>query len=294
MMSAKEVLAQDNDIWLDKWHRTLGQAFNDQAQTIDSWFATQPSQDAGASGKIRLGWEPRSTDWAEFDTRFRIKFTLPSLKNRVDLLLSDDEDETLDNTIKTSREVDSQRQNATLALRFFSPRFDNVTYRIGFGRRDQVFARATYRDFYTFNPKATLLYDTQLYYYNRDRWGSEVGASLLYERSGKILDRLNHRWLYSDIDDRFKWRFEAQRYTRLGPQSTWVNTLFVSGFSKPNMHTEQILLSTKLRSNPLRKWLFFEIEPFVLWLKREDFKATYGLALRFEAFYGADANRKSE
>ena len=275
-------------VWMDEWHQTLSAKFNEQAQAIDGWFSDSdiPNQSAGASGKIRLGWEPRSTDLAGFDTRFRIKFALPSLKNRVDLLLSDDEDENLEDNIRTSREIDSQEQNTTLALRFFSPNFEQVSYRIGFGRKDQVFARATYRDYYKLNEKATLLYDTQAYYYNRDRWGTEAGASILYERSGKVLDRLNHRWYFSDKDNEFKWRLEAQRYTRLGPQSTWINTVYFSGYSRPNLHTEQVLISTKLRSNPLRKWLFFEVEPYVLWLKKEDFKATYGIALRFEAFYG--------
>lgn len=275
-------------VWMDEWHRSLSATFNEQAQAIDGWFSDTdiPKQTAGASGKVRFGWEPRSTDLAGFDTRFRIKFSLPSLKNRVDLLLSDDEDENLEDNIRTSREIDSQRQNTTLALRFFSPNFAHVSYRIGFGRRDQVFARATYRDYYKINEKITLLYDSQAYYYNRDRWGTEAGASILYERSGKVLDRLNHRWYFSDKDNEFKWRLEAQRYTRLGPQSTWINTLYLSGYSRPNMHTEQVLVSTKLRSNPLRKWLFFEVEPYVLWLKKEDFKATYGIALRFEAFYG--------
>ena len=40
----------------------------------------------------------------------------------------------------------------------------------------------------------------------------------------------------------------------------------------------------------MRKWLFFEIEPFVVWLDKEDFEPSYGIALRFEAFYGEGAH----
>ena len=38
----------------------------------------------------------------------------------------------------------------------------------------------------------------------------------------------------------------------------------------------------------LRDWLYFEVEPFVLWLREEDFKTSYGVALRVEAYYGRD------
>lgn len=275
-------------VWVDRWQQNITNTFNFQAQSIDQWFIDAPTQNsqAGASGKIRLGWEPRSRDFSEFDTRFKIKFSLPSLTNKVDLLLSDDDDSIQDNTVKASREIENRQQSTTLALRFYSPRFDNISYRVGFGRRDQVFARATYRDLYNIDKKTNLLYDAQLHYYNRDHLGAEIGASVLFEHDGQKLDKLNHRWYYSDKRNEFKWHIEAQRYFRLDLQSTLVYTFYIQGLTEPNNHTEQVYLSAKLRSNPLRKWLFFEIEPFVLWLDKEDFAPSYGLALRFEAFYG--------
>ena len=277
-------------IWVDRWQQNITNTFNFQAQAIDQWFIDAPTQSsqADASGKIRLGWEPRSRNFGEFDTRFKIKFSLPSLTNKVDLLLSDDDDGTLDNSVKASREIDNRQQSTTLALRFYSPRFDNVSYRVGFGRRDQVFARATYRDLYNIDNKTNLLYDTQLHYYNRDHLGAEIGASVLFEHDGQKLDKLSHRWYYSDKRNEFKWHIEAQRYFRLDLQSTLVYTFYIQGLTEPNNHTKQVYLSAKLRSNPLRKWLFFEVEPFILWLDKEDFEPSYGLALRFEAFYGKD------
>ena len=93
-----------------------------------------------------------------------------------------------------------------------------------------------------------------------------------------------------DKTNRFKWNIEAQRYYRLSTQSTFILNAYAQGYSRPNMHTEHLYLSARLRSNPLRPWLFFEIEPFVLWLKKEDFRRSYGLALRFEGFFGNNAN----
>jgi hypothetical protein len=281
-----------DDVWFDAWQRSLTTTFNTQAQDIDAWFASadNPDVSAGASGKIKLGWEPRSGDLSSIEPRFKLRLRLPSMQNRVDLLLSDDDDDSLDNTLNVSRELERRRDTTTLALRVFSPRFDKVRYRVGVGRRDQVFVRTSYYNTERFSPKLHLLYDGRVYHYNRDGWGAEVGASLIHETSGTKLDRYSHRWYYQDKYHRYKWHVEAQRYYRLSTQSTFILNAYTQGYSQPNMHTEQVYISTKLRSNPLRKWLFFEIEPFVLWLKEEDFRPSYGMALRFEAFFGADAN----
>jgi hypothetical protein len=278
--------------WFDQWQRNLTNSFQLQAQTIDAWFAAteQPHSEAGAYGKVRLGWEPRSGDWSNIEPRFKIGLRLPSLKNRVDILLSDDEDNYLDEALNVSRELQSQKDNTTLALRLFNPRNNKISYRVGFGRRDQVFARTTYQDYHRFSAKLNLLYEGRAYYYNRDGWGAEAGASLLFERTGTKLDRFSHRWYFEDKTNRFKWNIEAQRYYRLSTQSTFILNAYAQGYSRPNMHTEHLYLSARLRSNPLRPWLFFEIEPFVLWLKKEDFRRSYGLALRFEGFFGNNAN----
>jgi len=47
-----------------------------------------------------------------------------------------------------------------------------------------------------------------------------------------------------------------------------------------------VYTSARWRTNYLRSWLYFELEPFVLWLRKEDFKPSYGVAMRFEFYYG--------
>jgi hypothetical protein len=49
---------------------------------------------------------------------------------------------------------------------------------------------------------------------------------------------------------------------------------------------EEYLVSFRWRKNTLRQWLFYELEPFVLWRRDESFSASYGLALRLEGFFG--------
>lgn len=277
-------------IWFDRWHAQFESSMNDTAKGLDSFFAMpgdDSHEEATASGRIRLGWEPRSRDFAEFDVRFRIRVRLPALKNRVDLLLTDDEDDLQETTVKASRNDQlGRRDQATLALRFRKSPDAKLSHRIGFGRRDQIFVKSRYRDRYDLSEQDALLYDAELYYYNRDRLGGELGLSYQHLVNETALWRLSNRYYYRDNTNDWRWRHEGQFLKQLDDNNAMIYTLFVEGLSRPNMHTEQVFLSARWRTNPTRQWLYYEVEPYVLWLKEEDFKPSYGIALRIEAFYG--------
>nr|WP_289366180.1 hypothetical protein [Alteromonas sp. ASW11-36] len=276
--------------WFDQWHMNFEDAMNNTARSIDNFFALSGDsshEDATASGRVRLGWEPRSRDFAEMDLRFRIRVRLPALKNRVDLLLTDDEDDLQENSVKATRNDQlGRRDQATLALRFRHSPDAKLSHRIGAGRRDQVFVKSRYRDSHDFNAEMGIFYDAEIYYYSRDQLGGELGLSYQHLLSEHSLARLNNRYYYRDNTNDWRWRHEAQYLSQVSDTSAYIYTLFVEGLSRPNMHTEQVFLSARWRTNPTREWLYYEVEPFVLWLKEEDFKPSFGVALRLEVFYG--------
>ncbi len=288
--SAPEPIPIHEPQWFDEWHMNFEDAMNITAQSIDSFFALSGDsfyQEATTSGRVRIGWEPRSRDFAEMDLRFRVRVRLPALENRVDLLLTDHEDDLQENSVKAARNNQlSRRDQATLALRFRRSPDAKVSHRIGAGRRDQVFVKSRYLDHYDFNPDMAIFYDAEVYYYSRDRLGGELGLSYQHLLSEHSLARLNNRYYYRDKTNDWRWRHEAQYLSQVNDTSTYIYTLFVEGLSRPNMQTEQVFLSARWRTNPTREWLFYEVEPFVLWLKEEDFKPSFGVALRLEVFYG--------
>ena len=62
--------------------------------------------------------------------------------------------------------------------------------------------------------------------------------------------------------------------------------LMVEGLDRPQYKVEEFYTGLRWRSNPLREWLYFDVEPFVLWRRDEGFKPSYGMAFRIEAYYG--------
>ncbi len=135
--------------WFDVWQRSFTDSMDFTVSKFDGLFSdgSQSIEKAKAEGRIQLSWEPRTRDIAETDLRFRIRVSLPHLENRVDLLLSDNEDETQSDTIKAARSPSLGRQdNTTISLRFRPNINSHYSFRVGAGRRDHLYLKARHRN----------------------------------------------------------------------------------------------------------------------------------------------------
>lgn len=275
--------------WFDVWQRSFTDSMDFTVSKFDGLFSdgSQSKEKAKAEGRIQLSWEPRTRDIAETDLRFRIRVSLPHLENRVDLLLSDNEDETQSDTIKAARSPSLGRQdNTTISLRFRPNINSHYSFRVGAGRRDQLYVKARYRNAYAFNSHWAMLYDTEIYQYTRDQFGAELGTSIQHVSGSNNVTRLNNRFYFRDNSNDWLWRHELQHLYPINNNNALVYSFMVEGLNKPTYQVEEVYTGLRWRSNPIREWLYFEVEPFVLWLRSEDFSPSYGMALRLEAYYG--------
>ncbi len=278
--------------WLDAWQDGFTESMDYTVRQLDSFFAAQGStayKDARAEGRIQLAWEPRTRDMSSTDLRFRIRVNLPALENRVDLLLSDNEDESQNDDIRAARDNDmSGRESTTLALRFRPDQDSNFSYRLGAGRRDQLYVKTEYENAHALSPHWALRYDSELYYYTRDRLGAEVGFSLQHVSDTEQVVRQNNRFYFRDNSNDWLWRHEIQWLYPIDEDNALLSSTLVEGLSRPNYRIEEVFTGVRWRTRGMRKWLFFEVEPFVIWLREESFKPSVGIALRVEAHYGKD------
>lgn len=284
-------LHQHNE-WFDVWQRSFTDSMDFTVRQLDGLFRSDDersfsNEEARAEGRIQFAWEPRDGMLTDTDLRFRIRVKLPALEDKVDLLLSDNEDETQDNTIRAARNTDNNdRDQATIALRFRPEQDSHYSFRVGAGRRDQLYVRGRYRDATAFTDKLSALYDSELYYYSRDRLGAEVGLAIQYDIDRKHLIRQNNRLYFRDDTNDWLWRHEINHLYAIDDQNAIVSRAMVEGLSRPNYRIEEVYAGIRWRNNTLRDWLFFEVEPFVLWLRDEDFNTSFGVAMRVEVYYG--------
>lgn len=276
--------------WFDIWQRSFTDTMDFTVKQLDGLFDGSDIDGNGqarAEGRIQLAWEPRTGALLDTDLRFRIRVRLPALEERVDLLLSDNEDETRDSLMRAARSTtNNERDRTTIALRFRPQLDSHYSFRIGAGRRDQLYAKARYRDAQAFNKSWAVLYDAELYYYTRDRLGAEAGLAIQYEFNKRHLVRQNNRFYFRDESNDWLWRHEVHHLYSVNAHNAIIPHFMVEGLSRPNYRVEEVYSGMRWRTNTLRDWLFFEVEPFIVWLREEDFKTSYGIALRVEAYYG--------
>jgi hypothetical protein len=276
--------------WLDIMHQSIASSVNSSAVWFDDFFSLEEFEDReGAYGeaRIRLGWEPRSRDLSEFETRFKVRVKLPNLKNRVDLVLSDYDEDRPDNDILASGNNDFVEQNRfSLALRWRRSPDIGLSHRIGVGRRLQAFAKSRYRNSHILTNKSILRWETSAYLYSGDGLGADFSWQLDYNVTDHSIFRWNNHYYYRDRSNDWLWQHSVQRLTQFDEKNALIAGFYIEGLSRPNYRLEEYLVSLRWRKNTLRKWLFYEIEPFVLWRRDEHFSASYGIALRLEGFFG--------
>lgn len=274
---------------LDNSYCYLNYGVDAAAKGINRWFlhdggdSTTP---ATTKGRLRFGWEPRSGDFSELDFRFRIRVKLPALENRVELLFSDEDNDVNEQAIKAARSAELGNQDqAVLALQFKKDSASKVSYRLGFGRGSQLYTRARYLDKVDFSPQSVLRYFAEANYYSGDKLGFEVNAAYSYVFDSASAFELRNSFKFRNNSNDWIWRHEFQ-YLRVTKNDTsYLYTASVDGISRPNYRKEQMLFSMRYKRKVLRDWLYIEVEPFILWLREENFRASVGLAIRTEIHF---------
>jgi hypothetical protein len=287
-LNAQEI--QPEYPWLDSMHQSIASSVNSSALWFDDFFALEEfekHEKAYGEARIRLGWEPRSRSVKEFETRFKIRVKLPNLKNRADLVLSDYDDDRPDNDIQASGINDFVEQNRfSLALRWRSSPESGLSHRIGVGRRLQAFAKSRYRNSHTLTNKTILRWETSAYMYSDDGLGADFSWQLGYNATDHSIFRLNNHFYFRDRTSDWLWQHSVQKLTQFDEKNALIVGYYIEGISRPNYRLEEYLVSLRWRKNTLREWLFYEVEPFILWRRDEQFSASYGIALRIEGFFG--------
>jgi hypothetical protein len=274
--------------WLDEAYCQLNFGVDSTANEINSWFMHEGSLASIATtrGRLRLGWEPRTGALNQFDVRFRIRAKFPGLKDRVELLLSDEEDSINQQDIKAAQNRElSANESAVVAVQYKKNEDDKLSYRVGFGRGSQVYTRARFNDFVSLSEDTKFYYYAETNYYSGDKFGFEVDGVLSSQLTQSSAFEFSNSFQYRDNRKDWYWRHEM-RYLILDKDDTsYLFTAMVDGLSEPNYRTESILVSARYKQRVLREWLYLEVEPFVIWLREEDFRTSYGIALRAEIHF---------
>ncbi|MDN3652389.1 hypothetical protein QWY77_06385 [Thalassotalea ponticola] len=280
------------DDWLFGFHSTISDSFYGTAKWFDSFFATDEDDDITPTSlaRIRLGYEPRARDFAVFTQKFKLRVKLPNLEDRVDLLLSDEDD---DSRTSTKDEADrlsrvNREEAFTASLRVVN--VDNlgefIDSRVGISGGD-IFVKGRMKLQYELAEKHRFELEPSIYYYLDDGLGARLFMEYEFNYSEKQQFRVNYSMRGSESFHGYRWRhgyFYLHQIDRFRATSLGVE-IYGEDNGDDDFFIDNTVLNYRFRVNAYRRWLYFEIEPFIEWPYDNDHKPTPGIALRVEGYF---------
>lgn len=280
------------DDWLFGFHDTISDSVFGTARWFDKFFAADEVEETRPEtlARIRLGYEPRARNWDVFSQRFRVRVRLPNLAEKVDLIFTDEDDDENSQQPNSSRALnqDNNSNSFNAAIRVINKDTDSrfVDTRIGISGGDlYVKARAKFKKAY--KDKHAFEFEPSIFYYLDDGFGTRGFFEYEFNFAEKKQFRTNFSISTSESYKGFRWRnsyFYLRQHNRYQASALGI---VVKGEENGDRGflVDNYTLSYRYRINAYRRWMYFEIEPFVEWPEDEQYKATPGIALRVEGYF---------
>jgi hypothetical protein len=279
--------------WLDDFHTSFSGALDDSALWLNDQFSDEEHSERPGSkawARLIMGWEPKTGELDKFPLKFKIKVNLPNLKHKMNLVFSDNESEDFNRLpLETSRPASDSLHGrdfgAAIQLLHKSNEHAYFRSRIGIGS-GQIYGRTSYRWKKKFGDDLVLNIEPSLEYYIKDGIGYRFLTELSYFPSASSEVRGFYSiWDREDFDTPH-WKKAVYHLKKWDAKTTVISGILVNGVTGPDYRDEKITFSTRIRRHTLRKWLFFELEPFVDFERQDDYARRWGIALRVGGYFG--------
>ncbi|WP_353518440.1 hypothetical protein [Thalassotalea sp. SU-HH00458] len=284
--------SNEDYLWMESLHQSISNSVYQSAVWFDKFFLDENTEQSTprTNARIRFGWEPKARDWSEIDTRFRIKVKLPHFKDKIDLILSDDDELDQSNlpldSPKTHQE--GNEESFAAAVRFTHKKNKNrlLESRIGVSGGD-IFVKARHKRRYTWDNTHSFRFEPSLYYFIDDGLGAKLLLEYDYQLNPQSQLRVNYSIRGSEAFSGIRWKHSFYKLTQLEQNAATILGLKVEGErnGENGFLIDNYTLSYRYRFNAIKSWLYFEVEPFLEWSEQENYTTTPGLALRVEGFF---------
>lgn len=289
----KEVAAPTNDYhWINDFHETISNSVYQSAAWFDDFFTDEGSiqKNPKVNARIRLEWRPKSREWDEIKARFKVKVKLPHFKNKLDLILSDDDDSEQNHLPLESINIrpNDEEEHFSAALRYLYKVDRNkfTDARLGISGGD-IFVRARHRRHIQWDDMHAFKIEPSIYYFIKDGVGSKLLLEYDHQYNDSIQFRINYSIRGSESFSGIRWKHGFYRLKHLDDTTATVTSLQVQGERNGarGFVVDNYTLSYRYRFNAFKKWLYFEVEPFLEWPEEKNYSTTPGIALRVEGYF---------
>ncbi len=263
------------------------------ANWVDKFFGEKRGLESASYDYLRLINQLviREGESPEFRPRVKAKVILPQMKNTTSLLFSNDRSS--DNKDFASQQLEQNDINSdennklTAAINFQtkSSLKSKIDYRLGLDSSLDLFAFARHSKPLVDQKDLDIENSNYLF------WEEENGFGIATEfELNQVLDEKNlFRWKYSILRaEKSQGNEWSNRFTLVDhpKDNTWITyDLSFRGKTELDYDVEQYRLAVRYRNRTAIKWLYYEIEPEIRFIRNERYierEMVPGIALRLE------------
>ena len=259
------------------------------ANWLDSFFADDLLFEESQKSHLKLnllhiseeGFQPR------YEANLQGKLTLPNTQERLNLLFESDPEEDAEGDTTVAEAVEKQEQSLGLryiqhSSKFFRAHTDaGVRFRSGL----DTFVRFRLRGRYSMGQWQFRAAET-IFWRDSTGWGETSRLDIDRRMSKDYLFRSVSQATYLADTSQFDLNQDFYLIHTINKYRGVIYRAGISGVSEPKTHTTGYVLSVRLRQQIHRDWLFFEINPKVVYPKEEDFHTRHSLTFKLEVVFG--------
>lgn len=279
-----------NSTLIDRTHRGISESLSAPARWFDNFFHNPRIEEEPAGTFLRL----RGSIIAEEDEKLsytgkaKARLRLPNLKRRFDLILSSEDENLRDETLKDARinrEL-AARGETSLALQFTQTRSTELTltHQVGLDLEDGLNPRIRSRVRYAIPiaDESIMTLAQAIYWENEEGFGEESRVDYDLPLRKDMLLRATGQGFFSESSNGYEWLGMLQWLQSFSHKKALAVGSYVAGETRPQNQVSEYDAFLKYRQRIIKKWLFVELRPEVKWSREKDFKATGIFTLTFE------------
>lgn len=269
---------------LDEYHAYMVDKIRNQTLWFDDFFGDiRAEEEDRPSSFVRLRTVARYTEGEgmTFPIRLRANLELPRVNRRLHLVIfggnrEDDRWQEPGDSIDSSLKREEDKDWTNLGLRYML--YKTLRERLHFGGGLSVrwpldyYMRARYERLLYSGGNKTLRFSETGFWNSLNGFGETTRIDLEKDLGDGLYGRISLFGTYSENVSGLQWGAEINLFRQLTEQSALAFDVGAYGLSEPSMRVGTYRIASRYRRNFLRPWLFFEIEPEVLFPWFEDGK----------------------
>ncbi len=283
-----------------RWFDRAQNYFSQRACVPAIWFDRFFGEDRGeevASALVRVtpSLQYSDRDFTQLAVRIKARVNLPNLKNRVNLVVNDDPDESsslLPGEVARPVQVNAAERENSAALRYLVKVADTKRVDIDVGLRSHLkfFARVRYRHLWTHTPVLQTRYTQSFFFRDGDGFGDISLVEVERMLAENVLLRWSTQATVSEVVNGLELRDGIQLLHQIDRDRAINWNLAMTINSDPAWKANSYVTSIRYRQRIFRPWFFYEVEPFVDWIREDHFNTNPGIAFRVEMLFGDMGN----